>query len=95
MRRRRGTGPHERSPWATGGLASRWVGASGLVGLLPGEGMAALPGFAAYAVAVRDVAATERFLREAGVPVRESSAGEVFVPAPEALGVAIIFRQAG
>ncbi|MGI5288089.1 VOC family protein [Nonomuraea polychroma] len=71
------------------------VGASGLDGLLPGEGVAALPGFAAYSVAVRDVAATSRFLREAGVPVRESSAGEVFVPAREALGVAIIFRQAG
>ncbi|MGP3961465.1 VOC family protein [Nonomuraea sp. 3N208] len=71
------------------------VGASGLDGLLPGEGAGALPGFAAYAVAVRDIAATERFLGEAGVPVRESAAGEIFVSAREALGTAIVFRQAG
>ncbi|TMR22789.1 VOC family protein [Nonomuraea turkmeniaca] len=71
------------------------VGASGLDGLLPGEGATALPGFAAYAVAVRDVAATGRFLREAGVPVAKTDAGEIFVPAREALGTAILFRQVG
>ncbi|MGP3915685.1 VOC family protein [Nonomuraea sp. 10N515B] len=69
------------------------VGASRLDALLPGEGAVALPGFAAYAVAVRDVAATGRFLGEAGMTVGETAAGEIFVPAREALGTAIVFRQ--
>ncbi|WP_188192326.1 VOC family protein [Nonomuraea sp. SYSU D8015] len=79
------------------------VAASGLGGLLPGEqtarsggeGAAALPAFAAYVVAVRDVAATERFLRDGGMPVGRTAAGEVFVPARAALGTAVVFRQAG
>ncbi|MFC4009264.1 hypothetical protein ACFOY2_18675 [Nonomuraea purpurea] len=47
----------------------------------------------AYAVGVRDVAATERLLRGNGIPLGRTSSGEVFVPAREAFGVAIIFRQ--
>ncbi|MFF5210105.1 VOC family protein [Streptosporangium sp. NPDC000396] len=68
---------------------------SALAGLLPGEHAPGLPAFVAYAVSVRDAAATERFLRASGVPLAETAAGEIFVPADAALGVAIIFRQAG
>ncbi|MEU6714306.1 VOC family protein [Nonomuraea sp. NPDC046802] len=67
--------------------------ASGLDGMLPGEVPKGLPGFVAYAVGVRDVAATERLLRESRIPLGRTSSGEVFVPAREAFGVAIIFRQ--
>jgi hypothetical protein len=66
---------------------------AGLADLLPGERPPALPAFAAYAVAVRDLAAAGRLLRDADVPVRESPAGDLFVPAAAALGVAIVFRQ--
>lgn len=47
----------------------------------------------AYGVAVRDLAATERFLRESGLPVERSAEGDLFVPAAAALGVAIVFHQ--
>lgn len=71
------------------------VAASALSGLLPGEEAPALPGFAAYAVEVRDLAMTGRFLRDGDVPVRTTPAGEIFVPARAALGTAVVFRQAG
>lgn len=67
--------------------------ASALAGRLPGERPAALPAFAAYAVSVRDIAATERLLRDNDLPIVQSGAGELFVPSGAALGTAIIFRQ--
>ncbi|ACZ86995.1 VOC family protein [Streptosporangium roseum] len=69
------------------------VAGSALAGLLPGERAPALPAFVAYTVAVRDLAATGRLLRESGVPLERTAAGEIFVPAGAALGVAIVFRQ--
>ncbi|MEV4896282.1 VOC family protein, partial [Nonomuraea sp. NPDC055795] len=71
----------------------RIVPASALPGLLPGERPPALPAFVAYAVSVRDLPATERFLRGNGVPLATTGSGEIFVPAEAALGAAIIFRQ--
>ncbi|MGW5682929.1 VOC family protein [Nonomuraea sp. NPDC003754] len=70
------------------------VGASALGQLLPGERPAALPGFAAYTVATRDLGATERLLHGRGVPLGRTARGEIFVPAAAALGVAVVFRQA-
>jgi hypothetical protein len=69
------------------------VAASALDGLLPGAVASALPGFVAYAVAVRDVAAAERLLRDNGLPVGKTASGEVFVPGRAAFGVAIVFRR--
>lgn len=71
------------------------VAASALGEMLPGERPAALPAFVAYAVTVRDVAATERLLLGNGVPVARTTDGEAFVPAGAALGTAIVFRQEG
>ncbi|MGV9598919.1 VOC family protein [Streptosporangium sandarakinum] len=71
------------------------VAASALAGLLPGERPAALPAFVAYAVAVRDLSATEKLLRDGDVPVIRTGPEEMFVPAGAALGVAIVFRQDG
>ncbi|GAA2416193.1 VOC family protein [Nonomuraea africana] len=71
------------------------VAASALADLLPGERPAPLPAFVAYAVSVRDIAATERLLRDNDVPVTRTGPEEMFVPADAALGVAIIFRQDG
>ncbi|WP_437618378.1 VOC family protein [Sorangium sp. So ce1151] len=62
--------------------------------LLPGERAPALPAFAAYAVAVRDLGAARRLLEENGFPLRRSAAGDLFVPAAAALGAAVVFRQA-
>ncbi|MEV0593054.1 VOC family protein [Nonomuraea cavernae] len=69
------------------------VSASALADLLPGERPAALPAFVAYTVSVRDLAATERFLRDNDIPVTRTGPGEMVVPANAALGTAIIFRQ--
>lgn len=71
------------------------VAASALADLLPGERPAAMPAFVAYAVSVRDIAATERLLRDNDVPVTRTGPEEMFVSANAALGVAIIFRQDG
>jgi hypothetical protein len=68
--------------------------ASALAGLLPGERPPGIPGFAAYTVTVRDLPAAERMLRGNGVPLGRSASGDPFVPSAEALGVAIILRQA-
>ncbi|MFI6297446.1 VOC family protein [Nonomuraea sp. NPDC050790] len=73
----------------------RIVTAPELPRLLPGERPPALPAFAAYAVSVGDLAATERFLNGNGVPVVRTGPGEIFVPAQAALGSTIIFRQGG
>lgn len=80
---------------APGAAGVTVVPASALGGLLPGERPAALPAFAAYTVSVRDVAATERFLRGNDVPLARTGSGEVVVPASAALGTAIVFRQDG
>ncbi|GAA3466087.1 VOC family protein [Nonomuraea roseola] len=77
-----------------GGAKVVLVAASALDRLLPGERAPALPAFVAYGVAVRDLSATERFLRGSGLPLVRSAGGDLFVPAAQALGVAIVFRQA-
>ncbi|MGI5488584.1 VOC family protein [Microtetraspora malaysiensis] len=69
------------------------VAASALADLLPGERPAALPALVAYAVSVRDIAATGRLLRDNDVPIRRVSPREMFVPADATLGAAIVFRQ--
>ncbi|MEU8250775.1 VOC family protein [Nonomuraea sp. NPDC048916] len=69
------------------------VSASALADLLPGERPAALPAFVAYTVSVRDIAATERLLRDNDIPVTRTGPGEMVVPGHAALGAAIIFRQ--
>ncbi|GAA0923123.1 VOC family protein [Nonomuraea longicatena] len=71
------------------------VSESALAARLPGERPAALPAFAAYAVSVRDLAATERFLRAGDVPLTRTGPEELLVPASAALGTAIVFRQEG
>ncbi|OZM80556.1 VOC family protein [Pseudonocardia sp. MH-G8] len=70
------------------------VGEHALGVLLPGERVPELPGFAGYVVTVRDLDATRGVLDDAGFPVRETPAGEVFVPAEAALGAAVVFRSA-
>jgi hypothetical protein len=69
------------------------VAESALPALLIGEAVPPLPGFAGYTVTVRDKAATEKYLKENGFPVKETAWGDIFVPASAALGTAIIFRQ--
>lgn len=61
---------------------------------LPGERPGPLPALSAYTVEVADLAATERYLRARGGDVRRSAAGEPFVPAADAHGAAVVFRQA-
>lgn len=65
-----------------------------LATLLPGEHAPALPAFVAYAVAVQDIARTEKLLRDNEIPLNRTATGDLFVPAACALGAAIIFRQA-
>ncbi|MFG6200919.1 VOC family protein [Nonomuraea sp. JJY05] len=102
LERRYGTyfGQARDSRLAPGAGAARFdradvtvVSASALAGLLPGERPAALPAFVAYTVSVRDIAVTQRFLRDNDIPVTRTGPGEMFVPASAALGTAIIFRQ--
>lgn len=65
-----------------------------LAELLPGETAPALPAFVAYAVAVRDLASTRRWLENNGLGVHSEPAGGIFVPARATLGATMIFRQA-
>jgi catechol 2,3-dioxygenase-like lactoylglutathione lyase family enzyme len=65
-----------------------------LASVLPGETAPALPAFVAYAVAVRDLASTRRWLENNGMGVHAEPAGGIFVPAKAALGAAVIFCQA-
>ena len=67
---------------------------SDLEGVLPGEQAPGLPAFVAYAVEVRDLDATRRYVQRNGFPVNVLPSGDVFVPAAAALGAAVIFRQA-
>ncbi len=96
--------PGEAGPVAAGegalGLpGEEALGMSGAgVSASPGEGVAvlapALPVFVAYAVAVRDLAAARDLLDANGFHPRRTASGDVFVPAAEALGAAVVFRQA-
>jgi catechol 2,3-dioxygenase-like lactoylglutathione lyase family enzyme len=70
-------------------IPESWLGE-----VLPGERAPALPAFVAYAVAVRDLGSTRRWLEDNGMLVNAEPAGGIFVPSRAALGAAIIFRQA-
>lgn len=63
---------------------------SDLDALLPGE--RTRPGLAACAVTVSDLGQTEDLLRTNGFTVARTSEGDLFVPAREALGAAMVFR---
>ncbi|WP_414941316.1 VOC family protein [Amycolatopsis sp. cmx-11-51] len=52
-----------------------------------------LPAMVACAVGVRDVFATEEFLRGKGFSLGRTADGAPFVPSAEALGAAIVFRS--
>ncbi|WP_106401370.1 VOC family protein [Actinocorallia populi] len=67
---------------------------AGLSARLPGERARDLPALSAYTVEVADLTAAERLLESQGAHPRYTATGEVFVPAAEAHGAAIIFRQA-
>jgi hypothetical protein len=70
------------------------VAASGLDGVFPGERPPVLPAFVGYVVSVRRLDEAHGLLVDAGFPLRETPAGDVFVPAAAALGAAVAFRQA-
>ncbi|MFG3715502.1 VOC family protein [Micromonospora sp. NPDC047730] len=69
------------------------VAASAVPNLPPGGRPPAVPAFVGYTVAVHDIARTEEYLRAAGVSHTKPRAGEIVVPASEALGAAIVFRS--
>lgn len=71
----------------------RLIPASKLGDFLPGETAPVLPAFVAYAVAVRNLDRTRRWLEDNGFPVKAETSGGIFVPSKAALGAAIIFRQ--
>ncbi|EEP70411.1 dioxygenase [Micromonospora sp. ATCC 39149] len=68
------------------------VAASALPNVLPGECPPALPAFVGYTISVHDIVQTEHHLRAAAVTYAKGHAGEIVVPASEALGVAVIFQ---
>ena len=70
------------------------VAGSGLDEVLPGERTPPVPALVGYAVTVRELDATGRRLAAAGFVVRPTPAGDLVVPAAEALGTAVVFRQA-
>ncbi len=72
----------------------RLIPGSRLGELLPGETAPVLPAFVGYTVTVRDLGSTRRLLESNGLLVRDTSNGDIFVPAQAALGAAVIFRQA-
>lgn len=91
-----GRAAHRHGPTRTFDLDDGAVilaAASALPDLLPGEYPPALPAFVGYTIAVHDIAQTEHHLREAAVPHTKPRAGKIVVPASEALGAAITFRQ--
>ncbi|WP_214407926.1 VOC family protein [Pseudonocardia lacus] len=69
------------------------VGASALDAVLPGERPPTLPAFVAFAVRVRDLAATRELLVGEGFPVRSAPDGAAFVPAAAAGGCALVFTD--
>lgn len=68
--------------------------ASRLGKVWPGAEVPETPGFAAYGVAVEDLAATRELLVGNGFSVNETADGSVVVPAAEAMGAAVLFTQA-
>ncbi|MCD0446974.1 VOC family protein [Glycomyces sp. A-F 0318] len=77
-----------------GGSRVTVTDADGLAARLPGERPHTVPGLSACAIAVADPAAAEEHLRARGVMVGRTAEGEPFVPAREALGTALMLRQA-
>jgi catechol 2,3-dioxygenase-like lactoylglutathione lyase family enzyme len=71
----------------------RLIPGSSLEEFLPGEIAPALPAFVAYAVAVRDLGSTRRWLESNGFDVHPEPSGGIFISARDALGAAVIFRQ--
>ena len=69
-------------------IPESWLGQ-----FLPGETATALPAFVAYAVAVRNLGSTRRWLENNEFPVIAEVSGGIFVPSKAALGAAVIFRQ--
>lgn len=61
--------------------------------VLPGETPPPLPGFAGYAVAVRDIAKTQAFLEAAEIRTITMTNGDIMVPSSVGLGTAIVFRK--
>ncbi|MFD4024723.1 VOC family protein [Streptomyces sp. NPDC058576] len=74
------------------GAALKLIPESALRATLPGEEPPALPALVAYTVTVRDLPLARDLLHRNGVPVRETPTGDLFVPAKEALGTAVVFR---
>ncbi|WP_407308092.1 VOC family protein [Desulfosporosinus sp. SB140] len=68
---------------------------SRLANILPGEAAPTLPGFVGYVVKVRNISATRKYIEGNGLPVMETTVGDIFVPASAGLGTVIVFRQAG
>ncbi len=62
--------------------------------ILPGEAVPDLPGFVGYVVEVTNVTTTCKYIESNGFQVKVTYQGDIFVPSIEALGTAIIFRQA-
>lgn len=75
-----------------GGAALKLIPESALRATLPGEEPPALPALVAYTVTVRDLRLARGLLHRNCVPVRETPAGDLFVPAEAALGTAVVFR---
>jgi len=67
--------------------------ASRLGKVWPGAEVPALPGFAAYGVAVEDLAVTRELLVRNGFGVGETAEGGIIVPAAEVMGAAVVFTQ--
>jgi len=72
----------------------RIVPVSALGAILPGQSAPCLPAFAAYTVAVHDLASTRTLLEGNGLCVCDAPDASIFVPASAALGASIVFRQA-
>ncbi|WP_256720873.1 MULTISPECIES: VOC family protein [Paenibacillus] len=66
---------------------------SHITDLLPGEVFTSSPGFAGYAVKVRDLAFTRLHLESNGFPVVETARGDICVPSASLLGTALIFTE--
>jgi hypothetical protein len=70
------------------------VPAGSLEELVPGAVEPPTPGYAAWAVAVTDLAATAAYLDGNGISASPGAHGELVVGGPAALGTTILFRQA-
>lgn len=70
------------------------VPVSRLADTLPGESAPDLPGFAGYAVRVRDIAAARQYVAANGFPTTGTEDGSFIVPGSALLGTAVVFRQA-